>query len=92
MLKIVLDKLMNIFSMLVLDCLCNHLDTICSIYRPVLLQYGIWDQIRVDQGKEWVLMLFVQEQLAHFRRNTGRNPHVQTTSKQVGNKNYIMWF
>ena len=60
----------------------NHL---YLIYRPVLLRYGIWDQIRVDQGKEWILMLFVQEQLAHFRRNTGRNPHIQTSSKQVAN-------
>ena len=28
-------------------------------------------------------MLFVQEQLAHLRRNTMRCPHLQTTSKQV---------
>ena len=25
-------------------------------YRPILSEYGIWDQIWVDQGKEWVLM------------------------------------
>ena len=79
-----LDELIIVFSILVLD---SFVTTIC---RPVLLQYGMWDQIRVDQGKEWVLMLFVQEQLAHFRRNTGRNPHIQTTSKQVCNINYTM--
>jgi len=51
--------------------------------RPLLVQYGLWDQIRVDQGKEWVLMLYIQETLSHLRRNTDRAPHLQSTSKQV---------
>ena len=51
--------------------------------RPILQQYGMWAQLRVDQGKEWYLMLFVQEQLAHLRYNTSRAPHLQTTSKKV---------
>ena len=51
--------------------------------RPILQRYGMWDQLRVDQGKEWYLMLFVQEQLAHLRYNTSRAPHLQTTSKKV---------
>lgn len=49
----------------------------------MLLQYGVWDQVRVDQGKEWTLMLFAQELLAHLRINTNRAPHLQTTSKMV---------
>ena len=53
------------------------------ICRPILVQYGVWDQVRVDQGKEWTLMLFIQEKLAHLRRNLSRAPHLQTTSKQV---------
>ena len=53
--------------------------------RPILMQYGLWDQLRVDHGKEWTLMLFAQEQLAHMRRNQSRSPHVQTTSKLVTN-------
>ena len=51
--------------------------------RPILQRYGMWDQLRVDQGKEWYLMLFVQEQLAHLRYNTSQAPHLQTTSKKV---------
>ena len=47
------------------------------------MQYGLWDQLRVDHGKEWILMLYAQEQLAHMRRNQSRSPHVQTTSKLV---------
>ena len=52
-------------------------------YRPLLMEYGLWDQLRVDHGKEWVLMLFVQEKLAHLRYNTSKPPHRQTTSKLV---------
>ena len=33
---------------------------IYCVSRPILSQYGIWDQVRVDHGKEWVLMLFAQ--------------------------------
>ena len=29
--------------------------------RPIVMEYGLWDQIRIDQGKEWILMLFIQE-------------------------------
>ena len=54
-----------------------------SFCRPMLLEYGIWDQVRVDQGKEWILMLYTQELLADQRRNTSRAPHLQTTSKMV---------
>ncbi|XP_020911488.1 uncharacterized protein LOC110249211, partial [Exaiptasia diaphana] len=50
--------------------------------RPAVLTHGIWDQIRVDMGKEFYLMLFVQDLLSQYRRNTNRLPYIQTTSKQ----------
>ncbi|XP_065896313.1 uncharacterized protein [Dysidea avara] len=53
-----------------------------DLFIPILRQYGMWDQIRVDQGKEWVLLLFVQEWLSHFRSNTRKYPHCRSTSKQ----------
>ena len=49
----------------------------------------LWDQLRVDMGKEWVLMLFIQEQLADLRRNIHRAPHLQTTSKQIIHRNHF---
>ena len=49
----------------------------------MLLQYGIWDQVRVDHGKEWTLILFAQEHLAHLRRNQNRSFYHQSTSKEV---------
>ena len=54
-----------------------------AMYRELVIQYGLWDQLRVDQGKEWCLMLFIQEHLAHLRTNTSRAPHLQTTSKMA---------
>lgn len=47
------------------------------------MDHGIWDQVCVDHGKEWILSLFIQEQLAHLRYNTTKAPHRQTTSKLV---------
>ncbi|KAK3738875.1 hypothetical protein QZH41_014659 [Actinostola sp. cb2023] len=48
--------------------------------RPVLLEYGLWDQVRVDCGKEFYLILFVQEALAPQRCNTLRKAYLQTPS------------
>lgn len=46
-------------------------------------QYGLWDQIRVDKGKEWYLMLSVQQALSDLRRNVLKAPYIQTSSKKV---------
>ena len=54
--------------------------------RSVVDQYGLWDQLRVDKGKEWYLMLFMQEKLAHLRFNTNRAPHLQTSSTLVSSE------
>lgn len=43
----------------------------------------MWDQIRVDHGNEFYLLLYVQEQMANYRTNTGRAPFIQTMSKEV---------
>ena len=52
-------------------------------YRFIASEEGLFDQIRVDHGKEFYLSLFVQEQLAHLRYNPQRDSHRQTTSKKV---------
>lgn len=43
----------------------------------------MWDQIRVDHGREFFLTLFMQEKLAGYRNNTERQPYLQTSSTQV---------
>ena len=58
-------------------------ELILCIYRPTFSEYGLWDQIRVDHGLEWILSLYIQETLAHLRTDTSRAPHLQSSSKQV---------
>ena len=59
---------------------------VCRIffsYRPILLEYGLFYQVRVDQGKEWLLWLYIQESLAHLRYRAEKPSHRQTTSTLV---------
>ena len=43
----------------------------------------MWEQIRVDYGNEFYLLLYVQEKMANYRTNTGRAPFIETMSKEV---------
>ncbi|XP_049892050.1 uncharacterized protein LOC126384797 isoform X2 [Epinephelus moara] len=40
----------------------------------------MWDQVRVDHGKEFYLCLYMQEILSRHRYNLTRQPYLQTTS------------
>jgi len=51
--------------------------------RQTIERYGLWDQVRVDHGKEFYLVLFVQNLLKDHRNKTERQPYIQTQSKQV---------
>lgn len=51
-------------------------------YRDIVLTYGLWDQLRVDKGREWYLSLFINEKLSSHRYCTRKPPHLQTTSKK----------
>ncbi|KAG7317709.1 hypothetical protein KOW79_018744 [Hemibagrus wyckioides] len=48
--------------------------------KPAVITYGMWDQVRVDHGKEFYLTLFMQEMLSHHRFNQERLPYLQTSS------------
>ena len=39
--------------------------------------------MRVDDGREFYLVLTVQDHLKELRNNTSRQPYIQTQSKQV---------
>ena len=43
----------------------------------------MWDQIRVDHGREFYLTLYMQEKLSQHRHNINRLPYMQTTSSRV---------
>ncbi|CAM4574460.1 unnamed protein product [Leuciscus chuanchicus] len=42
--------------------------------RSAVLGNGMWDQVRVDHGKEFYLTLFMQEMLSGHRHNQERRP------------------
>ena len=46
-------------------------------------QYGVWDQIRVDHGREFYLMLYVQEMIRSRFGSSGVLPYVQSKSTEV---------
>lgn len=41
----------------------NNMTIYDEVYRQVTLQYGLFDEVRVDQGREFYLMLFIHEKL-----------------------------
>ena len=59
------------------------------VFRPALVKYGLWNQLRLDHGLEFVLCIFVQETLKVYRRSQEKDPWKQTASTQ---KNVIERF
>ena len=38
-------------------------------FRNIVLNHGLFDQLRVNHGREFFYMLGIQEHLSHLRRN-----------------------
>lgn len=56
----------------------------CLLFtRPALVNVGLWDQVRVDHGREFYLLLFMQDYLRQSYGSPGVCSCVQTTSTQV---------
>ena len=49
----------------------------------MVLQYGLWDQVRVDKGTEGVLMFHVRGNLAEHRHCIIKPPYLATTLKKI---------
>ena len=49
------------------------------VYRAAVLEYGLWDQVRVDHEREFYLMLFIQEKLREQCGNADVSPYQQTS-------------
>ena len=43
-------------------------------FRPTILKYGIWDQLRMDHGREFCLVIFVQHIIVYLRADIRRAP------------------
>ena len=40
------------------------------LHRKLIQDCGLWTQLRVDKGREWYLMLFIQQKLEQYRSDT----------------------
>lgn len=60
----------------------NNLTIYQKVYREAVTKNGMWDQIRVDHGKEFYMCLYIQELLSRHRYNINRQPYVQTKSSR----------
>ena len=76
---IIYDKLYR-YCVIVVVVVSNH-KLLC--FRHIVSTYGLWDRIRVDKGKEWNLLLFINEKLAFYRTDTSKPPHLQSSSTKV---------
>ncbi|XP_056117674.1 uncharacterized protein LOC130095049 [Rhinichthys klamathensis goyatoka] len=68
----------------------NNLTIYEEVYRAAVVNHGMWDQVRVDHGKEFYLSLFIQEILASHMHNQDKPPYCQTTSTK-NHKVERMW-
>ena len=53
-----------------------------ALTRPLLLSDGLWQQVRLDHGPEFVLVVAAQQHLSNHRQWQDRHPVLQSTSCQ----------
>lgn len=51
-----------------------------KIFRPAMVEYGIWDQVWMDHGQEFCLVSYAQNSISHIRNNQEREPFRRTPS------------
>lgn len=59
----------------------NNIAIYDDVYLPTVVEDGLWDQVRVDYGREFYLVLYIQEKLRAQRGNFEHVPYRQTTSR-----------
>ena len=58
-------------------------NNVLNFHRPVLGNYDIWDQLRIDGGSEFTLTSKMQEFYSEFRNDKTRVPVRATKSVNV---------
>lgn len=53
-----------------------------ALFRPLLINEGIWEQVRVDHGREFALVVAVQQELQPLRLYNRHRPVVRSMSTQ----------
>ena len=44
------------------------------VFRPAVLKYGVWEQVRMDHGREFALVIFIQQVLSCYRLEGRKQP------------------
>lgn len=52
-------------------------------YRKTIVDYGLMDQLRIDGGREFYLIIGIQQHLSDRRGNQTISCYQQTQSKRV---------
>ena len=60
----------------------NPISIYNALMRPLLLSDGLWQQVRLDHGSEFVLVIAAQQHLSSHRQWQDRHPVLQSTSRQ----------
>ena len=60
----------------------NPITVYSTVFRPLLLQEGSWEQLRSDHGTEFALAATIQEHLSLHQVHQRRLPVFQTTSRE----------
>ena len=50
------------------------------VFCPALVKYGLWNQLRVDHGQEFVLCIYIQDLIKRYRYSEEKAPWRQTAS------------
>lgn len=58
----------------------NAISIYSDLFMPILRTHGLWDQVRVDCGREFALALAAQAALADHRTDVSRRAILQSTS------------
>ena len=52
------------------------------MFRPAVLKYGVWEQVRMDHGKQFALVIFIQQVLSCYRLEERKQPFKKTRSTE----------
>jgi hypothetical protein len=72
------------YSGFIVSLFTNHRKNVVDVaqmYKDIIEHHGVWDQIRVDHGREFYLMCHLQYAIRGLRFNTNRSDYVQTISR-----------
>ena len=60
------------------------------VFRPAVSKYGVWEQVRMDHGREFALVIFIQQVLSCCRLE-GRKQSFKQTRSTENNVAERMW-